>query len=133
MKIKSHHFSETRSDSSHRAPLKLKMRMSLAFTKLCAAIVLTTATVGSVHGGSLFWAINQYTTIQQLNGDNGTVVQFFAVPANLGHNTGAASIAVVGNVGYYTRLGDANVFIVDMTTHLRSGPGSHSVRAIPLG
>jgi PEP-CTERM motif-containing protein len=66
---------------------------------------------------SFFWAVNQFDTIQRINGDTGAVVDSFA----LGTGTLEASIAVVGNIGYYTILGDANVYRVDMTTHAHLG------------
>lgn len=82
------------------------------------AAVLMTASAGSANAASFFWAINQFTTIQMLNGDTGAVVSSFAVPVGSGS---AASIAVVGNVGYYTLLGDTTIRKVDMTTHLSLG------------
>lgn len=74
--------------------------------------------IGSAHAGPLFWAINQFQTIQKLDGDTGAVVDSFALPHGAGSG---ASIAVVGNTGYYTLLGDANVYKVDMTSHLYGG------------
>lgn len=79
-------------------------------------IAITAA--GSANGDSLFYAVNQFTTVQKLNGDTGLVVDSFPIPFGAGS---AASIAVVGNTGYYTLLGDANVYTVDMTTHAYLG------------
>jgi hypothetical protein len=83
-----------------------------------AAALVAALAVPSAHADSFFWAVNQFTTIQKLNGDTGAVVDSFAIPFNPGR---AASIAFVGNTGYYTLLGDANVYKVDMTTHLYGG------------
>ena len=78
--------------------------------------------VGSAHAQShLFWAINQFTTIQQLDGDTGLVVNHFPVPFLNGNPLGALSIAVINNEGYYTLYLDANVYKVNMTTHLYDG------------
>ena len=88
-------------------------------TSITAAAVLASAIVaGDVNAGPLFWAINQFNTIQKLDGDTGAVVDSFAVPFGSGS---AASIAVIGNIGYYTLLGDPNAYKVDMTTHLATG------------
>lgn len=88
-------------------------------TSITAAAVLASAIVaGDVNAGPLFWAINQFQTIQKLDGDTGAVVDSFAVPFGSGS---AASIAVIGNIGYYTLLGDPNAYKVDMTTHLAAG------------
>ena len=87
------------------------------FTPIATAVALVTAlSAVPAHADSFFWAINQFTTIQRLNGDTGAVVDSFAVPFLGGGR--AASIAVVGNTGYYTLLDDANVYKVDMTSHL---------------
>ncbi|HEY8707362.1 MAG TPA: PEP-CTERM sorting domain-containing protein [Burkholderiaceae bacterium] len=91
-----------------------------SFTPIAAAVALASAlAAGNANADSFFWAINQFTTVQKLNGDTGAVVDSFAVPF-LGGNR-AASIAVVGNIGYYTLLGDASIQRVDMTTHLSLG------------
>lgn len=89
-------------------------------TKVVIAIssTLSLLAAGSAHAAPLFWAINQFTTIQELNGDTGAVVDSFAMPFGSGSG---ASIAVVGNTGYYTRLGDASVYKVDMTSHTYGG------------
>ncbi len=73
---------------------------------------------GQAHAASFFWAINQFQTIQKLNGDTGAVVDSFAVPFGSGS---AASIAVVGNTGYYTLLGNTTIYKMDMTSHLSLG------------
>jgi hypothetical protein len=87
--------------------------------KMVLAAALMTCTLASTaRADSFFWAVNQFTTIQKLNGDNGSVVEEFPVPFA---PYLAASIAVVGDVGYYTILGDANVYKVDMATHLYLG------------
>jgi hypothetical protein len=84
---------------------------------LVGAVMLGTL-ASTARAQSYFWAINQFGTIQKLNGDNGTVVDQFALPFGSGSG---ASIAVIGNVGYYTLLGNANVYKVDMTTHAGLG------------
>ena len=90
-----------------------------SFTPVAAAVALISAlAAGNANADSYFWAINQFQTIQKLNGDTGAVVDSFSVP--VGFNSGA-SIAVVGNIGYYTLLGNAAVQRVDMTTHLSLG------------
>ena len=81
-------------------------------------LVATAMGAGSANAASFFWAINQFRTIQNLNGDTGAVVSSFAVPLGSGS---AASIAVVGNIGYYTLLGNPTVYKVDMTTQLSLG------------
>ena len=91
---------------------------SSCVTRLLAAAALTAATAVSAQAAPLFWAINQFVTIQELNGDTGAVVDSFAVPFVPGR---AASIAVIGNTGYYTILDDANVYKVDMTLHTYGG------------
>ena len=89
------------------------------FTPIAAAVALVSAlTAVPAHADSFFWAINQFTTIQKLNGDTGAVVDSFAVPFGSGSG---ASIAVVGNIGYYTLLGNTNVYGVNMTTHASLG------------
>ena len=90
------------------------MKKFSAATYLCGVIVLMFATAGSASAAALFWAVNQFTTAQKIDGDTGLVVDSFAL-AN------AASIAVVGNTGYYTQLFDANVYSVNMTTHVLNG------------
>ena len=88
------------------------------FTPIAAAVALVSAlSAVPAHADSFFWAINQFTTIQKLNGDTGAVVDSFAVPFGVG----GASIAVVGNIGYYTLLGNTNVYGVNMTTHASLG------------
>ena len=90
------------------------------FTPIAAAVALVSVlSAVPAHADSFFWAINQFTTIQKLNGDTGAVVDAFAAPFLGGGR--AASIAVVGNTGYYTLLDDANVYKVDMTSHLYGG------------
>ena len=90
-----------------------------SFTPIAAAVALVSAlAAGNANADSFFWAVNQFQTIQKLNGDTGAVVDSFAVPFGSGS---AASIAVVGNIGYYTLLGDARIQRVDMTTHLSLG------------
>ncbi len=87
--------------------------------KMVLAATLMTCTLASTaRADSFFWAVNQFTTIQKLNGDNGSVVSEFPIPFGSGSG---ASIAVVGDVGYYTRLGDPNVYKVDMTSHAYLG------------
>lgn len=83
-----------------------------------AVALLATLTVQTAQADSFFWAINQFQTIQKLNGDTGAVVDSFAVPFGLGS---AASIAFVGNTGYYTLLFETDVHKVDMTTHAYGG------------
>ena len=84
------------------------------FTPIAAAVALVSAlSAVPAHADSFFWAINQFQTIQKLNGDTGAVVQSITVPFGSGS---AASIAVVGNTGYYTLLGNTNVYGVNMTT-----------------
>ena len=90
------------------------MKKSSAAAPLCSAMILLFAAAGSASAGPLFWAVNQFTTAQKIDGDTGLVVDSFAL-AN------AASIAVVGNTGYYTQLFDANVYSVNMTTHVLNG------------
>ena len=94
------------------------MRIRSVFKHLLAAGLVSLAAVGSASAVPLFWAVNQFATAQQLNGDTGAVVQSFAL-------AGGASIAVVGNIGYWTTLGNANVHTVDMTTHV-IGPDAFS-------
>ena len=90
-----------------------------SFTPIAAAVALVSAlAAGNANADSFFWAVNQFQTIQKLNGDTGAVVDSFAVPFGSGS---AASIAVVGNIGYYTLLGNANVYKVDMTSHAALG------------
>ena len=90
------------------------MKKFSAATYLGGVIVLMFATAGNASAAALFWAVNQFTTAQKIDGDTGLVVDSFAL-AN------AASIAVVGNTGYYTQLFDANVYSVNMTTHVLNG------------
>ena len=90
-----------------------------SFTPIAAAVALVSAlAAGNANADSFFWAVNQFQTIQKLNGDTGAVVDSFAVPFGSGS---AASIAVVGNIGYYTLLGNTNVYKVDMTLHTALG------------
>ena len=93
--------------------------MHTHITRFVAIAAITAATTVSAQAAPLFWAINQFTTIQELNGDTGAVVDSFAVPFLAGGR--AASIAVIGNIGYYTLLGNTNIQTVDMTTHLSLG------------
>ena len=89
------------------------------FTPIAAAVALVSAlSAVPAQADSFFWAINQFQTIQKLNGDTGAVVDSFAVPFGSGSG---ASIAVVGNTGYYTLLGNTNVYGVNMTTHASLG------------
>ncbi len=85
---------------------------------LLASVAAIVASTVPAQADSFFWAINQFNTVQKLNGDTGAVVDSFAVPFGAGS---AASIAFVGNTGYYTRLGDTNIYKVDMVTHLYGG------------
>src|SRR6185503_7658754 len=112
-----------------RGASKKQSRLSLAFANSCAAVVLTTATVGNVQAASTkFWAIDNFTTIQQLNGLNGAVLQAFPVPF-IPPGGRAASIAVCSNVinnavnyvGYYTILDNPNVYKVNIITHAYLG------------
>ena len=89
------------------------------FTPIAAAVALVSALSAiPAQADSFFWAINQFQTIQKLNGDTGAVVDSFAVPFGSGSG---ASIAVVGNIGYYTLLSNGDVQKVDMTTHAYLG------------
>lgn len=95
--------------------------MSLKKISVAASAVLALTGVmghGGAQAASFFWAVNQFVEIQELNGDTGAVVQSFPLPFGAGNG---ASIAVVGNTGYYTLLNDANVYKVDMTTHAALG------------
>lgn len=87
-------------------------------TMIAVSTALGLLAAGSARADSLFWAVNQFEMIQKLNGDTGAVVDSFVVPFGAGS---AASIAVVGNTGYYTLLGDDNVHTVDMTSHIYGG------------
>ena len=91
---------------------------SKKFFQALAAVAALTGVVGTANAGPLFWAINQFNTIQKLDGDTGAVVDSFAVPFGSGS---AASIAVIGNIGYYTLLGNAAIQRVDMTLHTSLG------------
>ena len=82
-----------------------------------AAAVLTLVCSQSAHADSFFWAVNQFQTVQKLNGDTGAVVASFAAPAG----TVPASIAVVGNTGYIASLGDNRIRAVDVTTGVNFG------------
>ena len=89
------------------------------FTPIAAAGALVSAlSAVPAQADSFFWAINQFRTIERLNGDTGAVVESFAVPFGFGSG---ASIAVVGNIGYYTLLSNGDVQKVDMTTHAYLG------------
>ena len=89
------------------------------FTPVAAAVALVSALSAiPAQADSFFWAINQFRTIERLNGDTGAVVESFAVPFGFGSG---ASIAVVGNIGYYTLLSNGDVQKVDMTTHAYLG------------
>src|SRR5438034_3468504 len=90
----------------------------MRFKSLVVFAALMVGTANNANADSFFWAVNQFSTIQKLNGDTGAVVDAFAVPVGAGS---AASIAFVGNTGYYTLLGNSNVYTVDMTTHLSGG------------
>ena len=93
----------------------------IKLTPVAAAVALASIlSAGTAQADSFFWAVNQFQTIQKLNGDTGAVVDSFAVPFLSGR---AASIAVVGNTGYYTQLGDTNVYTVNMTTKAYTGVG----------
>ena len=81
--------------------------------KLATAALLTLGSAGMANAGPLFWAINQFQTIQQLDGDTGAVVQNIPVPFGSGS---AASIAVIGNIGYYTLLSNQTIQKVDVTS-----------------
>lgn len=87
---------------------------------ICAVIAIAVVLSGPAYGDSFFNAINQFTTYQKIDGDTGAVVDSFALPFLPAGSLGA-SIAVVGNTGYYTLLFDANVYKVDMTTHAYMG------------
>ena len=51
------------------------------FTPIAAAVALVSAlSAVPAQADSFFWAINQFRTIQKLNGDTGAVVDSFAVP-----------------------------------------------------
>ena len=89
------------------------MKKFSAATYLGGVIVLMFATAGSASAAALFWAVNNFNTAEKIDGDTGLVVDSFAL--------NAASIAVVGNTGYYTQLFDANVYSVNMTTHVLNG------------
>src|SRR5260370_35308224 len=66
---------------------------------------------------SFFWAINQFTNVQQLDGDTGAVVQNWTISG--GPSGRYASIAVIGDTGHFTDLdnGTGAVYKVDMNTH----------------
>ena len=85
---------------------------------IAAMAVLTAASAQSARADSFFWAINQFKTIQKLNGDTGAVVDSFAVPGGGG---GAASVAIVGGIGYYTNLGSTSIHKFDLATHADGG------------
>ncbi len=85
---------------------------------LAAIVAISTVGATSAYADSFFWAVNQFQTIQKLNGDTGAVVDSFAIPFGAGS---AASIAFVGNTGYYTLLGDTQIYTVDMITHASGG------------
>ena len=89
------------------------MKKFSAATYLGGVIVLMFATAGSASAAALFWAVNNFNTAEKIDGDTGLVVDSFAL--------NAASIAVVGNTGYYTQLFDANVYSVNMTSHVLNG------------
>ena len=89
------------------------------FRAAAAVVALTTVSgAGVAHADSFFWAINQFQTIQKLNGDTGAVVDSFAVPNG---QFSAASVAIVGSKGYYTELGDQNIYKFDLATHADEG------------
>ena len=85
---------------------------------LAAVAILTAVSAQSARADSFFYAVNQFTTVQKLNGDTGAVVDSFAIPSGSGS---AASIAFVGNTGYYTLLGNTDVQKVNLTTHAYEG------------
>ena len=89
--------------------------MSTSHLKSTAVAVALVAMLGagSAQADSFFYAINQFSTVEKLNGDTGAVVDSFVLPSGAGNSL---SIAVVGNIGYYTQF-DNNVYKVDMTTH----------------
>ncbi len=93
------------------------MKTRFRFRKIIVMALVAAAAL-QARADSFFWAINQFTTVQKINGDTGAVVQSFAVPVGSGSG---ASIAVVGNTGYYTLLGNANVYSMNMTTGATSG------------
>ena len=80
---------------------------------LAAVAILTAVSAQSARADSFFYAVNNFTTIEKLNGDTGVVVDSFVIPSGAGNSL---SIAVVGNIGYYTQF-DNTVYKVDMTTH----------------
>jgi len=90
--------------------MRLTNKLAVPFVFVASMATLSSA----ANASPLFWAVNQFVTIQELNGDTGAVVDSFAVPGLTGL---AASIAVIGNTGYYTQLFDANVYKIDMTLH----------------
>ena len=90
-----------------------------SFTPIAAAVALVSAlAAGNANADSFFWAINQFQTIQKLNGDTGAVVDSFAIPGGGGSG---ASVAIVGANGYYTNLGDTNIHKFDLATHASLG------------
>ena len=101
------------------------------FTPIAAAVALVSVlSAVPAQADSFFWAINQFQTIQRLNGDTGAVVESFAVPFGSGS---AASIAVVGNIGYYTLLGNTNIYGVNMTTRASLGSRTRYATATACG
>ncbi len=78
-----------------------------------AAIVAVTG-AQSAHADSFFWAVNQFTEVNKLDGDTGAIVDHFVVP---GHTSLVASVAIIGGTGYYTQLGDTTIRKFDLATH----------------
>ena len=54
------------------------MKLTLTLTRLAAAAMIAITAGGSAYGDSLFYAVNQFTTVHKLNGDTGAVVDSFA-------------------------------------------------------
>lgn len=87
------------------------MKSKSRFLQLLAVTLTLIVTSTGARAQALFWAVDNFRTANQINGDTGAVVDSFSLPSG-------ASLAVVGNTGYYTKLNDANVYTVDMTTHV---------------
>ena len=86
------------------------MKNTFNLKKLSAAVIFAMSAVGSANAGPLFWAVNQFQTIQELDGDTGAVVTNIPVPFGSGS---AASIAVIGNTGFYTLLSNPEIQKID--------------------
>ena len=95
------------------------MKNTFNLKKLSAAVIFAMSAVGSANAGPLFWAVNQFQTIQELDGDTGAVVTNIPVPFGSGS---AASIAVIGNTGFYTLLSNPEIQKIDITTGAYLGP-----------